>query len=141
MKEVAINEAINNFNNGYSCSQAILMAYCEQYGMTKDDARKIARCFGGGMGRTCQTCGAITGAFIVLGLKNDDIDNNLAKNKTYEEVQLFAKRFKEKFQSLNCKDLLSCDLSTTEGQLYYKENKLNSKCEKFVEYAAELLEK
>lgn len=141
MKEVAINEAINNFNNGYSCSQAILMAYCEQYGMTKDDARKIARCFGGGMGRTCQTCGAITGAFIVLGLKNDDIDNNLAKNKTYEEVQLFAKRFKEKFQSLNCKDLLSCDLSTTEGQLYYKENKLNGQCEKFVEYAAELLEK
>lgn len=140
VEAMSVKEAIVNFKNGYSYSQAILMAYCEEYGISKNDAKKIARCFGGGMGRTCQTCGAVTGAFIVLGLKNDDIDNTLAKNKTYEEVQVFADKFKRKFKSINCRELLNCDLGTNEGQRFYKENNLNDHCEKLVKYAAELLE-
>jgi C_GCAxxG_C_C family probable redox protein len=32
-------------------------------------ALKIASGFGGGMGRLAETCGAVTGAFMVLGLK------------------------------------------------------------------------
>ena len=134
-----VNEAEKIFVEGFSCSQAILMTYCEQYGFDKQKAKVIARAFGGGMGRTCQTCGAVTGSYMVLGLKFEQENEKDAKNKTYELVKIFDRKFKEKHGSVNCKQLLGCDLGTSEGQDYYKQNHLNENCKMYVSDAATIL--
>jgi hypothetical protein len=55
------------FSQGLSCSQAVFSEYAGEYGLDKDAASKIASGFGGGMGRMGLTCGAVTGAYIVIG--------------------------------------------------------------------------
>lgn len=140
MTNSSVETAANFFKEGYSCSQSIVMTYGKKYGMNEESAKTIARCFGGGMGRTCQTCGAVTGAFIVLGLKNDNADDKIAKEKTYSQIQDFTEKFKRKFEDVNCQKLLNCDLGTPEGQAYFRENELINKCTEFVRGAATILE-
>ena len=74
-------QAVNNFREGSNCSQAVISVYAEQLGLSRKTALKIAQGFGGGMGRMTKTCGAVTGAFMVLGLKygNADIHDKEAK--------------------------------------------------------------
>lgn len=140
MKNSLVDAAVACFQEGKSCSQAILMTYGQQCGLDEQTAKKVARSFGGGMGRTGQTCGAVTGAFIVLGLRNDDINEKLAKENTFAQIQEFSQRFRERFGDVNCQRLLGCDLATAEGQDYFRSNNLKDKCSNFVKAAAILLE-
>ena len=55
-----VNEAVDCFNNGFNCSQAILSTYCEQFGLDKITALKLSCGLGAGMGRLGETCGAVT---------------------------------------------------------------------------------
>ena len=48
--------AKQNFMNGYNCSQAVLLAFCEDFGLEKETALKISEPFGGGMGRMREVC-------------------------------------------------------------------------------------
>jgi len=41
------------FTRGFNCSQSMLAAYAEQFGMSDELALKVAGGFGGGMGRLC----------------------------------------------------------------------------------------
>jgi len=135
-----VEEAVNRFKDGFSCSQAIFITYGKQYGIDEKNAKTIARSFGGGMGRTCQTCGAVTGAYMALGFKNDDSNEKLAKEKTYALVQEFARRFEDIHNNVNCQQLLGCNLGIADGQDYFKNNCLVHKCEKFVRDAAIIVE-
>ena len=89
------------------------------------------------------TCGAVTGAYMVIGLKYGKMkaDDNEAKDKTYARVQEFSRRFVVRNKSLNCTELLGCDLGTAEGREKSKEQNLTAiVCEKLVRDAAEILE-
>jgi C_GCAxxG_C_C family probable redox protein len=93
-----------------------------------------------GMG---ETCGAVTGAFMVIGLKHGKTkaDNDAAKETTYELVKELTSRFSARNGSIKCKELLGCDLSTPEGMEAVIEKKLFiTLCPKFVQDAAEILE-
>lgn len=135
-----VDEAVQKFSEGFSCSQAILTVYGKQYGIDEKTALCLARSFGGGMARTCQTCGAVTGAYLVLGFKNDCEEEKAAKEKTYALVQDFAQRFKLKHGEVNCQQLLGCNLGVPEGQNYFKNNELIYKCKNFVKDASIILE-
>ncbi|MCX6151182.1 MAG: C-GCAxxG-C-C family protein [Ignavibacteriales bacterium] len=135
--------AIECFQNGFSCSQAVISTYCEELGLDKESALKIACAFGGGMGHIGETCGAVTGAFMVIGLKHGKIkvDDNEAKAKTYELVAEFAKRFKALNNSIHCFELIGFDLSTEEGLAQAREsNRFKTVCPKLVKDAAEIVE-
>ena len=71
--------AKQNFMNGYNCSQAVLLAFCEDFGLGKETALKISEPFGGGMGRMREVCGTVTGMFMVIGLAmgNDNSQNHI----------------------------------------------------------------
>jgi len=58
-------------------------------------AKRIACGFGAGMGFIGKTCGAVSGAIMLIGLKYGkvDKDDNAAKDKTYELIQAFSNRF------------------------------------------------
>jgi C_GCAxxG_C_C family probable redox protein len=138
-----IETAVSRFNDGFSCSQAILSTFSEQFGLDRDTALKLAAGFGGGMGRMAGSCGAVTGAFMVLGLKYSAVspDDRQTKELTYQKVRDFAARFKERNDSVECRELLGHDISTTEGLQFVKEKELISTlCPKFVRDAAEILE-
>ena len=135
-------QAVEWFRNGLNCSQAVLGSYCRELGLDCELAFKVATGFGGGM-RMAETCGAVTGAFMVLGLKygNSTAEDKKAKAKTYERIVEYTDRFKARNGSVNCSYLLGCDISTPEGMEKAQENELfSSVCPKMVRDAAEILE-
>ncbi len=138
-----IEEALSSFKEDFSCAQSIFSTYAPHYGLDRDKALKISTGFGGGMARCGKTCGAVTGAFMVIGLKNGmgiskDIE---AKEKTYQIILEFSNKFQENNGSLICKELLGCDLNTPEGKDYFNQNELFEKiCLHCVKNAAEILE-
>ena len=135
--------AVSRFEQGYSCSQAVFSAYAEEMGLDRDTALKIAGAFGGGMGRTGQTCGAVTGALMAIGLKYGAIDaaDKETKEKVYALVKEFSDRFKFRNESVSCKDLLGVDIGTSEGQAIARDQNLYSTiCTKLVKDAAEIVE-
>jgi len=130
------------FKEGFSCSMAVLGAYCEQFGLDKKLAYKVSSGFGGGM-HLDQTCGAVTGAFMVLGLKfgrikADDIE---AKMKVAKLTNEFAKKFKARYNSIGCTDLLGCNISTPAGfEAAKKQDAFKQLCPKYVISAAQILD-
>ena len=135
-------QAVERFRNGFNCSQAILSSYCELYGLDCERAYRIATGFGGGM-RMAETCGAVTGAFMVLGLKysNSTAKDREAKAKTYEKIVEYTSRFKARNGSVKCSQLLGCDITTPEGIEQEQEDELfTSICPKMVREAVEILE-
>ena len=95
------------------------------------------------MGRMGNTCGALTGAYLVLGLEfgSESGAQKDKKDLTYEKIQDFTHRFEQKNGSCNCRDLLGCDISTKEGFKQAKEQGLTqSKCPGFVNDSVEILE-
>ena len=134
--------AVERFKKGFNCSQAVLGSYSEQFGLDCNQAFKVATGFGGGM-RMGETCGAVTGAFMVLGLKygNTAAEDQKSKAKTYEKVVEYVNRFKVRNGSVICKDLLVCDISRPEGmKKAQKDGLFNSVCPKMVKDAAEIPE-
>ena len=133
-------QAVSLLQEGLSCSQAILLTYGPLFGLSRNDAVRISRGFGGGMARLSETCGAATGSFMVIGLKYS-ADDKTAKEDTYALIQKFAEIFNAEHGSLNCGLLTGCDLNTPEGWKYFKDNGiLESHCARYVKHAAEIIE-
>jgi C_GCAxxG_C_C family probable redox protein len=137
------NLACARFEEGFSCSQAVFSAYAEHLGLDRETALKISGGFGGGMGRMAQTCGAVTGAFMAIGLKYGAVetDDQEAKDKTYALIREFADRFKSRHGSITCQELLGCDISKPENMEMAREQGLfKATCPGLVRDAAEILE-
>ena len=104
-------EAIELFANGYNCAQAVIGVFCEENGLDRNTAFKLANGFGGGV-RCGEICGAVSGAILVIGLKcGFYIEKDFAKkfycnDKTYE----FMEKFREEHGSIICRDLLGVDI-------------------------------
>ncbi len=139
-----VEQALAASKSGLNCAQSVCSAYAEQFGLNRELALKISAGFGGGMGRMAQTCGAVSGAFIILGLKYGavDPDDKIAKENTYVKIRDFADRFTARQGTLLCRELLGCDISTEQGLQYAKEHQLfTERCPEFIRTAAEILEK
>lgn len=130
------------FQEGCACSQAILVAYGTSLGLSKETALQIAAGFAGGM-RMGETCGAVTGAFMVLGLRHasEGCDRGPGRAEVYERVLELADRFKKQNGSLSCQELLGCDVRTPEGMKEARDRNLfKTTCVAMVESAATILE-
>jgi C_GCAxxG_C_C family probable redox protein len=138
-----VEETVARFREGCSCAQAVLSTYAPQFGMDRETALKVAAGFGGGMGRMADACGAVTAAFMVLGLKWGPATpaDREAKERVYQLVREVAATFKARNGSIVCRDLLGCDISTDEGFELAKQRRLTSTiCPEIVRDAAEVLE-
>ena len=64
------------FKSKIHCSQIVLGEFAEELGYSREEAYKMANAFGGGCFRG-DTCGAVAGAMIAIGLKygNDEPGN------------------------------------------------------------------
>jgi C_GCAxxG_C_C family probable redox protein len=130
-----VEKAVECFEDGFNCSQAILSTYSPDLGVPSEQALKIASGFGGGM-RIGSTCGAVTGAFMVLGLKFAK-----GKDKPYDKIIEFAEKFCKRNKSTDCQTLIGYDIRTEEGMRKATEQRLfRTICSPLVRDAAEILE-
>jgi len=130
--EDIINKAIESFRGDMNCSQSVLTAFAGSLNLDRETAMAVASGFGAGMGRLQGTCGAVTGAYMVIGVHNSRSypDNSESKEHTYAMIQEFDRRFREIHQTTDCRTLLDCDLRTDEGQEKVQLNHLTEKvCE------------
>ncbi len=141
--ELKIEKAIRSFNADLNCAQSVMTAYMEEFNIDPEIALSVSCGFGGGMGRLQETCGAVTGAFMVLGIHNCKryTDNKDRKEKTYAMIQKFSDKFISLHGTMDCRLLLNCDLRTEEGQRYAEDNKLHETiCEKCVSDSIRIIE-
>ena len=120
----------------------MLVGFGEDYGLDRETALSVARAFGAGMG-SGGVCGAVTGAYMVLGFKfHKEADQRQARHRTYHLVREFNERFKDRHETLICQELLGgVDLGTPSGRQEATDKKLFSTlCPVFVRDAAEILE-
>ena len=135
--------AAESYASGFSCSQAVFAAFSEALGLEPMNALKIAQPFGGGIAGTGSTCGAVTGAFLVIGLKHGRSrpEDLAAKEKTYALVREFILRFQEQQGSIICRELIGVDISTPEGhEAARRQGLLTERCTLLVSRAADILE-
>lgn len=138
------DDALRRFNElNQNCAQAVLAAHGPELGLDEASCLRVAACFGAGIGRQGHTCGALTGAYMVLGLRyGHEMSEGLAgRGRVYGRVQALTKRFEERFGSASCAALTACDLSTPEGREDFARRGLHEGlCAKLVVGAVELLE-
>jgi C_GCAxxG_C_C family probable redox protein len=139
----SLEQSVALFRQGFSCSQAVLATFAPGLGLDSDTALRLSAGFGGGMGRMALTCGAVTGAFMVLGLRHGGTraEETAAKARTRHAVREFAQRFREQHGSIECRELLGCDLSTPEGYAEAMRQQLTTTiCPRLVATVAEILQ-
>ncbi|MGD9118277.1 MAG: C-GCAxxG-C-C family protein [Dehalococcoidia bacterium] len=132
-----VERAVDCFEEGFNCCQAVLSSYGPRFGLDRESALKIASGFGGGVGHLGESCGAVTGALMVIGLKGDAS----APEATYRLVDRFLDKFKARQGSIFCRQLLGYDISTPQGLQAIKDRGLfDNLCPNFVRASAEILE-
>lgn len=135
------------FMSGYNCSQAVVGAFIDDFAVDFDTAMKLSSSFGGGMGRMREVCGAVSGAFMIAGLKCGYCDpcDEAAKSAHYALIQKIAADFKQQNGSIICRELLEgvgcngkCQGSVPEDRTaaYYKKRP----CAELVYIAAKIVE-
>lgn len=137
-----VDQALSLFQEGYSCSQAILISYAQQFNLKPEIAARLAAPFGGGVARRGETCGAVSGGIMVVGLKmgHSTAEDKDSKERTYRMVEEFISQFQERNGTIRCNELLDWDISTPEGLQSAREAQLfTSRCPKFVSDAAEIV--
>ena len=135
--------AVEMFLKGYNCSQSVLACCGQSRGMPRDLAIRVAQAFGGGIGKTGNLCGALTGALMALGLGQPALaaKDAIGKAKSYDKAQAILTEFARRNGSLLCRDLVGCDLRTAEGQKHFKESDAHHKvCVKVIRDAVEIVE-
>lgn len=131
------------FYDGYSCSQAVAIAFCDVTGLEPSFTAKMASSFGGGFGRLREVCGAVSGMLLVAGILYgyERQDDSSGKKEHYARVQELAGYFREKIGSIVCRDILknppTDPTPSPRTENYYKERP----CVHMVITAAEILDK
>ena len=137
-----VENAVSCFGEGFSCAQAVLSSYGPDLGLERETTLKVAGAFGGGMARMGRTCGAVTGALMVIGLRhgNTEADDDEGKEKCYTLVHEFADQFKARHGATACSELLGHDMSNPDERALAKEEGLfDTLCPELVRDAAEIV--
>ncbi|MCL1813927.1 MAG: C-GCAxxG-C-C family protein [Treponema sp.] len=115
--------AVEIFNKGFNCAQAVLASHSSDFGLDSTIAKKIAGAFGGGMAYNGETCGAVTGALMLIGLKygkHTEGDND-SKENTYRIAAEYISKFKKEYGSIKCTELIKYDLTIKEELIKARE--------------------
>lgn len=129
------------FPHKYNCAQTVFSLFATELGLEEKTALKIASGFGGGMA-CAETCGAVTGSYMVIGMKHGhstpDPDKKAA---TKMKIKRFNELFREKHGTLICKELTGFDISTPEGSsAAAEEDVFTTVCPEFIKSACRILE-
>ena len=141
MNRLATAQAL--FEQNFNCAQSIFSAFANQIAIDPQIALKIATPFGAGMGRRGETCGAVTGALMVIGsfYGNTEASDQDGKEKAYQLARSFCEQFQSRNRSLVCRQLIGYDISKEkELNLARSQRIFADLCPGLVKDAAEILE-
>lgn len=139
-----VDKAVETFEAGFSCAQAVFVTYADLFGMDKETALKLASPMGGGIGRMREVCGAVSAMALLAGLKDGNTDpaDEEGRERIYLLVREMSDRFRDENGSIICRELLGIktreqsakpDVRTQE---YYE----SRPCSRLVASAAKLVE-
>lgn len=137
-KKETVDKILKYFDEGYACSTSMLLGFANEFNLDEKTAKRISSTFGGGMGRLRRTCGAVTGAYMVLGLKyGNELPKDMeTKLNSYEKVKELTARFEDLQGTSNCKEILK-NYATNAEIKERKHHKII--CRKVVGQVAEIL--
>lgn len=143
MKHDIVQKALDYFSSGYTCSEAVLKSVAEAKGIDSNTVLPIASAFGSGMARTNGGfCGAFSGGVMALSLLQGRQVPDVPLDRLYRSVADFKERFETLFESCECATLLGFSLSDEHaGEIFKAQNCKVCKCDRFVAFAAEEVER
>lgn len=99
-------QAVALHRSGYNCAQSVVCPYCEELGIDRETAFKLAEAFGCGMG-TFSTCGAVSAMAMVIGMKQSDgnLEKPRTKGQCYKRMKEASRRFTEMNKSTICHEI------------------------------------
>ncbi len=130
------------FKSGFNCSESVLSAVADHYGIESELIPRIATGLGAGMGKSSGVCGALSGGILALNMLfgRDAVDQADAKTQTYKKVNPLVRTLKEKFGTTLCTDLLGFNLGE-EGadERFDAEGMFDKVCKPVTEAAAQMV--
>ncbi len=114
------------FRGGFNCAQAVYVNYADLFGMDRETALRVAGAMGGGVGRSGGPCGALCGALLLVGMKFGQVreGDKETKEHCYVVSRDVIGRFRNSIGTINCRDILGCDMGTPEGRAMAREKGL-----------------
>jgi len=105
--EERIAKSMELHKKGYNCCQAVACAFLDKTDLDEETMFRLTEGFGLGMGGMKGTCGAISGAVVLAGLKNStgNLEKPDSKGATYKLSKQIVNEFIEKNQSIVCKEI------------------------------------
>lgn len=139
-------EGLSKFYNGYNCAQSVLSVFAEELEISKDTCLKLSSPFGSGIAYMQETCGAVSGALMAIGLKYGRGINGTKEDKerAYDMSRHFIEEFKKTTcGTICCRELMNgLDMSTPEGMAKIKDLDLfRLRCSKHVQNSIEIVNK
>lgn len=106
-----IEETIKKHDQGYNCAQAVACTYCDLVGVDEETMFKMTEALGLGMGGMNGTCGALTGACVLAGMKRStgNLEKPNSKAESYKLSREMVGQFKEQNQAVTCRELKGVD--------------------------------
>jgi len=137
-----VKNTISKFKEHFNCAQSVFSSYAPKFGINESDALKIASGFVAGINYKGKTCGAVTGAYMTIGLKYgfcnamDKHAREIISQKLYE----FDREFIKRNGSIECHELLKGDVSDKDQlEKLRKEGVFRRICPEFIKDSAEIL--
>lgn len=142
--EDRVELALRRFLGGFHCSQSVLEAYAADFGLDPELARRIAVGLAGGS-TVGGECGAVAGAYLVLGLRHGrttpaygDVER---ETELWDRVRSFVAEFERRHGALNCRELLGVDAFSRDGyEEASRRNLFRTRCPNFVRDAVTILD-
>lgn len=96
---------------GYNCSQSVAVACADLVDVPAETLFKATEGFGFGMGTMDGSCGALTGALLIAGLKNStgNLESPKSKGATMKISKAMLTSFREKSGAIICRELKGVD--------------------------------
>lgn len=138
MNEQASQRSLELFKSGFFCAESVLQAIAESRGIQSDLIPKIASGFCSGIARTGNMCGAVSGAIMGINLAAGRSSPAESLEFSYSLTQKLISQFERQFGSVNCRQLIGCDLATQAGQSYFMENQLLERCYQYAQEATRM---
>jgi C_GCAxxG_C_C family probable redox protein len=134
--------ATATFQSGYNCAQSVLSTFSTHFGLERDSLLKLASPFGSGIAKTQETCGAVTGALMAIGLKYGKGVKGTEEDKqhSYALAQKLITEFSGIHGCTNCKKLMNdLDMNNASEMAKIKELDLfNINCINYIQTAVKL---
>ncbi len=135
--------AKRHFYDGLNCAQSVLYSFKEDVNISDSELLKLSAGFGGGMGKLQRTCGAVTGAFMVLALTDKFLiaSDQTSRESTNDLIRNFDAEFVKIHKTTQCRELLGVDFLTEDGVKKFEDLNLKKKvCKKCIHDSVTILE-